>query len=147
MENKIRVRKSTGTRHPDERPAWAARTVCEHEPGYGPQAAMPRSIAPKMGISCVARRKWADEMESDLDQRPGAAAAGTKRLKEWERENRDRLTASEIPRKASTCFTRAKFASPIDAMNLFIGAHRDGLVLATLTVLRQPVEFTHNAGR
>ena len=66
------------------------------------------SIAEKFGCSPETLRGWVRRSERDSGVRPGLTTEERERLKDLERENRERRRANEILRKASAYFAQAE---------------------------------------
>jgi len=86
----------------------AVRMVLEHEGQHASRWAAVSSIAPKIGCSPEALRKWVQRAEIDSGARPGVTSDEQARMKELERENRELRRANEILRKASAYFAQAE---------------------------------------
>jgi transposase-like protein len=81
---------TTSNRCSPEVRARAVRMVLNHQADYASQWAAMQSIAPKFGCAAETLRKWVRREESDTGQRPGPTSDQLGRLKELERENRER---------------------------------------------------------
>ena len=86
----------------------AVRMVFEHEGQHGSRWATIRSIAPKIGCSPEALRKWVQRAEIDSGRQAGITSDERARVKDLERENRELRRANEILRKASAYFAQAE---------------------------------------
>jgi transposase len=82
--------------------------VLEHRDRYASQWEAIRSIAPKIGCSEEALRKWIRRTEIDTGQRAGVTSDERARLANLERENLELRRANEILRKASAYFAQAE---------------------------------------
>src|SRR5690606_17797116 len=82
----------------------AVRLVFEHEREYASQWAAIQSIAAKIGCSGETLRSWVRQAERDLGKRPGPTTAERERIKELEREVRERRRATGIVSKARAFF-------------------------------------------
>jgi transposase len=82
--------------------------VLEHRDRYASQWEAIRSIAPKIGCSEEALRKWIRRTEIDTGQRAGITSDERARLAKLERENLELRRANEILRKASAYFAQAE---------------------------------------
>ena len=67
-----------------------------------------QSVAAKIGYSGETLHNRVRQAERDRGGRPGLTTDKRTRLKELERENRDRRQANDILRKASACFAAAE---------------------------------------
>ena len=90
----------------------AVRRVREHrgEP-VSPWAAI-GSLATQIGGTAETLRRWVRPAEKDRGERAGATSAERERIKELEREVRERRQAHEILRQASAYFARAELDRP-----------------------------------
>jgi transposase-like protein len=70
------------------------------------------SIAAKIGGTAETLRRWVRPAEKDSGERTGAPSAERERIKELEREVRERCQAHEILRKASAYFAQAELDRP-----------------------------------
>jgi len=86
----------------------AVRLVFEHQGEYPSQWAALESIAPKIGCTAEALRKWVRQAEHDQGMREGLTTSDRERLKALEWENRELRRANEILRKASAFFAQAE---------------------------------------
>jgi transposase len=86
----------------------AVRMVFEHREQYASQWEAIGSIAGKIGCSAETLRKWIRRAEIDSGRRGGLTTDERSRMKDLERENRERRRANEIPRKASAYFAQAE---------------------------------------
>jgi len=82
--------------------------VLEHTAAHGSQWAAMEGIAPKLGCSAEALRRWVRQAERDAGQRDGLTTTEQQRLKDLERENRELKRANEILRLASAYFAKAE---------------------------------------
>ena len=57
-------------------------------------------------------RVWCQQAERDAGERAGLTSAEKDRIKELERENRERRTANEILKKAGAYFAAAELDRP-----------------------------------
>lgn len=86
----------------------AVRLVLEHAAAHGSQWAAMEVIAPKLGCSTEALRRWVRQAERDSGQRDGLTTNERQRLKDLERENRELKRSNEILRLASAYFAKAE---------------------------------------
>jgi transposase len=86
----------------------AVRMVVEHQGEHESQWAAIGSIAGTIGCSAETLRKWLRQAERDQGVRGGLTSGDRDRLKELEREVRERRRANEILRKASAYFAQAE---------------------------------------
>ncbi len=96
------------TRYSQEVRERAVRMVFEHEGQVGSRWATISSIAPKIGCSPEALRKWVQRAEIDTGRRTGVTSDEQAQLKELQRECRELRRANEILRKASAYFAQAE---------------------------------------
>jgi transposase-like protein len=82
--------------------------VFEHRSDYPSQWAAIKSIAPKIGCTVEALRRWVRQAERDQGKRAGLTSDERERLKALERENLELRRANEILRKASAFFAQAE---------------------------------------
>jgi len=82
--------------------------VQEHGPEYASQWAAITSIAGKLGCTAQTLRTWVQQAERDTGRRGGLTTSERQRLKELEREVRERKRSNEILRKASAYFAQAE---------------------------------------
>jgi transposase len=92
---------SRQSRYPQELRERAVRMVQEHRPEYPSAWAAITSIAEKLGVGREARRLWLRRSQGDRHQRPGITTAEQGRIRELERENRERRRANAILKAAS----------------------------------------------
>lgn len=86
----------------------AVRMVLEHAAAHGSQWAAMEAMAPKLGCSAEALRRWVRQAEQDAGQRDGLTTTERQRLKDLERENRELKRSNEILRLASAYFAKAE---------------------------------------
>jgi transposase-like protein len=86
----------------------AVRLVQDQRNAYTSLWAAITAIAPKVGCSREALRKWVHEAERDRGERPGLTTSERERLKQLEREVFELRRANEILRKASAFFAQAE---------------------------------------
>ena len=86
----------------------AIRMVREHSPAHPSQWAAITSVASKLGCTAETLRNWVRQAERDSGQRGGLTTDERQRLKELERDNRERRRTNEILRKASAYFAQAE---------------------------------------
>jgi len=91
-------------RYSPEVHARAVRMVLEHQKSYENQSAAIGAIAPKIGCTAEALRRWVRQAETDSGLRDGVTCEERAQLKALERENRQLRQANEILRKASAYF-------------------------------------------
>lgn len=82
--------------------------VQEHGPEHASQWAAITSIAGKLGCTPQMLRTWLRQAERDAGRRGGLTTTERQRLKELEREVRERKRCDEILRKASASFAQAE---------------------------------------
>ena len=82
--------------------------VREHSPAHPSQWAAITSVASKLGCTAETLRNWVRQAERDSGQRGGLTTDERQRLKELERDNRERRRTNEILRKASAYFAQAE---------------------------------------
>jgi transposase len=95
---------NTKSRFPVEVREGAVYMVFEHQDEHDYQWAAIRSIAEKFGMSFETLRKYVRQVETDEGHRPGLTTDERARLKELEREVRERRRANEIPKAAAASF-------------------------------------------
>ena len=86
----------------------AVRLVHDQRDAYTSLWAAITAIAPKVGCSREALRKWVQQAERDQGVRPGLTTSERERLKQLEREVFELRRANEILRKASAFFAQAE---------------------------------------
>ena len=86
----------------------AVRLVLEHQGEHGSRWAAMVSIAAEIGCTAETLRKWVRQAERDQGLRAGRTTAEQNRIKELEREVRERRQANEMLRKASAYFAQAE---------------------------------------
>ena len=86
----------------------AVRMVLDGQSRHESRWAAIGSIAEKFGCSPETLRGWVRRSERDSGVRPGLTTEERERLKDLERENRERRRANEILRKASAYFAQAE---------------------------------------
>jgi len=96
----------TSVRYSPEVRERAVRLVEEHASSYESQWQAIQSIAEKIGCTSETMRRWVRQAERDAGHRPGLSTDDRARLKELEREVRERRHANEILRKASAYFAQ-----------------------------------------
>src|SRR5215212_2860800 len=94
------------TRYPPELRERAIRLVREHRNEHSSEWAAIQSIAGKLGMTAETLRLWMRRDEVDHGKRPGVTSAERERIRELERENRERRRANEILKAASAFFAR-----------------------------------------
>ena len=99
---------STTKRYSPEVQERAVRMVFDHRNDYPSQWAAIKSIAPKIGCTVEALRRWVRQAERDQGKRAGLTSDERARLKALERENLELRRANEILRKASAFFAQAE---------------------------------------
>ena len=99
---------STSKRYSPEVQERAVRMVFDHRNDYPSQWAAIKSIAPKIGCTVEALRRWVRQAERDQGKRAGLTSDERARLKALERENLELRRANEILRKASAFFAQAE---------------------------------------
>ena len=99
---------STSKRYSPEVQERAVRMVFDHRNDYPSQWAAIKSIAPKIGCTVEALRRWVRQAERDRGKRAGLTSDERARLKALERENLELRRANEILRKASAFFAQAE---------------------------------------
>jgi len=82
--------------------------VREHSPEHPSQGAASFSIASKFGGTPETVRNGVRPAERDSGQRGGLTTDARQRLKDLERDNRERRRANEILKKASAYFAQAE---------------------------------------
>src|SRR5258708_1423689 len=97
-----------GTRYSAEVRERAVRLLFEQKGSHPSEWAAISSIAGKFGCKPETLRKWVRRTERDAGQRGGTTTRERERLKELEREVRERKRANEILRKASAYFAVAE---------------------------------------
>jgi transposase-like protein len=97
---------SKATRYPPELRERAIRLVRDHRSEHPSEWAAIQSIAGKLGMTAETLRLWVRRDEVDHGKRPGVTSAERERLRELERENRERRRANEILKAASAFFAR-----------------------------------------
>ncbi len=98
----------TSNRYSPEVRERVVRLVREHQAEHTSQWAAIESIAAKIGCTAETLRHWVRQAERDAHQRPGRTTDERQRLKELERENRERKRANEILKLASAFFAKAE---------------------------------------
>lgn len=86
----------------------AVRMVLEHGDQYASRWEAICSIAPKIGCSAEALRKWLRQAEIDAGRRGSLTSDERRQLRDLERENRELRRANEILRKASAYLAAAE---------------------------------------
>lgn len=93
-------------RYPAEQRERAVKMVLDHLDEYPSPYAACKAIAPKLGIGVESPRTWTRQARIDADKAPGMTTAEQQRIKDLEREVRDRKEANEILKAASIFFAR-----------------------------------------
>jgi len=97
---------STSKRYPVEVRQRAVRLVLEHRGEYQTEWAAICSISGKIGCSAETLRGWVRWTEVDSGSRSGLTTVEAKRIKDFERENKELRRANEILKAASAFFAR-----------------------------------------
>ena len=86
----------------------AVRLVQEHRGEYPSLWAAIESIAPKIGCVPQTLNEWVKRVEVDSGKREGVTTTETQRVKDLEREVKERRRANEILKTASAFFAQAE---------------------------------------
>jgi transposase len=82
----------------------AVRLVVESRENFDTDWAAIQSVAPRMGVSAEALRRWTRQAEIDAGTRPGLTESENVEIRRLRKENQELRRANEILRTASAFF-------------------------------------------
>jgi len=82
----------------------AVRLVVESRENFDTEWAAIQSVAPRMGVSAEALRRWTRQAEIDAGTRPGLTESENVEIRRLRKENQELRRANEILRTASAFF-------------------------------------------
>ncbi len=82
----------------------AVRLVVESRQNFDTEWAAIQSVAPRMGVSAEALRRWTRQAEIDAGTRPGLTESENVEIRRLRKENQELRRANEILRTASAFF-------------------------------------------
>lgn len=109
----LMTRDNRANRYPSETRERAVRMVLDNHGSYPDRSSAIRAVAPKIGCSREALRRWVARAETNSGSRGGVTSEERARLRELEREVRELRQANEILKKASAYFAQAKLDRPL----------------------------------